>query len=79
MNSVNVWQSASQRSNCDFKPLVDHLSALEYSVKYDSKPEKGSQSLGKLMAFEPVEKIPTTNPYDDFALPDGVLASIPLP
>ena len=50
MNSVNVWQSASQRSNCDFKPLVDHFSALEYSVKYASKPEKGSQSLGKLMA-----------------------------
>ena len=25
------------------------------------------------------EKIPTTNPYDDFSLPDDVLASIPLP
>jgi hypothetical protein len=30
MNSVNLWQTASQRSNCDFKPLVDHHSALEY-------------------------------------------------
>ena len=49
-NSINQWQMASQRSNCDFKPLVDHYSALEYSVKYASKPEKGSQSMGKLMS-----------------------------
>ena len=33
----------------------------------------------QLEPFEPVEKIPTTNPYDDFALPDDVLVSIPLP
>ena len=33
----------------------------------------------QLEPFEPVEKIPTTKPYDDFALPDDVLASIPLP
>ena len=34
MNMINKYQTASQRSNCDFTPLVDHHSALEYSTKY---------------------------------------------
>ena len=49
MNSTNDWQVASQRSNTDFTPLIDHFSALEYSCKYATKAEKGSAGLGKLM------------------------------
>ena len=29
----NLWQAASQRANCDFSPLFDHHSAVEYSLK----------------------------------------------
>ena len=29
MNTVNAEQSAANRSNVDFKPLIDHFSAIE--------------------------------------------------
>ena len=29
MNTVNPEQSAANRSNVDFKPLIDHFSAIE--------------------------------------------------
>ena len=50
MNMVNTWQCASQRSNVDFRPLIDHIAAVEYSTKYASKPEKGSKALDGLIA-----------------------------
>ena len=50
MNMVNTWQCASQRSNVDFRPLIDHFAAVEYSTKYASKPEKGSKALDGLIA-----------------------------
>ena len=49
LNTINEWQVAAQRSNTDFTPLIDHHSALEYSCKYATKAEKGSDSMGKLM------------------------------
>ena len=30
-------QLSSQRSNVDFKPIVDHYSAVEYATKYATK------------------------------------------
>ena len=39
----NAELAASQRANVDFKPLIDHLSALEYATKYATKQEKGSK------------------------------------
>ena len=51
MNSTNPEQAASQRSNVDFKPLIDHFSALEYATKYATKQEKGSKAFDKMMAL----------------------------
>ena len=42
-NTTNAELAASQRANVDFKPLIDHLSALEYATKYATKQEKGSK------------------------------------
>lgn len=42
--------SPVQNANVDFKPLIDHYSALEYSTKYATKAEKGSKSFEKLLA-----------------------------
>ena len=42
-NTTNAVVAASQRANVDFKPLIDHLSALEYATKYATKQEKGSK------------------------------------
>ena len=50
VNMVNTWQTVSQRANCDFRPLIDHISAVEYAAKYASKAEKGSKALDKLVA-----------------------------
>ena len=50
MNMVNTWQVASQRANVEFRPLIDHFSAVEYATKYAPKPEKGSKVLEKLIA-----------------------------
>ena len=63
MNSVNPEQSASQRANTDFKPLIDHFSSLEYSTKsanYASKAEKGSKAFEKTIAdaFERTRHLP---------------------
>jgi hypothetical protein len=44
MNVQNLWQAASQGANCDFKPLIDHFSAVEYATKYATKAEKSSVS-----------------------------------
>ena len=33
LNSINPYQVLSQRSNCDFSPIIDHFSALEYMTK----------------------------------------------
>jgi hypothetical protein len=43
-------QVASQRANVDFRPLIDHISAVEYATKYASKAEKGSKALEKLIS-----------------------------
>ena len=43
-NTTNAVVAASQRANVDFKPLIDHFSALEYATKYATKQEKGSNS-----------------------------------
>lgn len=51
MNTTNAEQAASQRANVDFKPLIDHFSALEYATKYATKQEKGSKAFEKLMAL----------------------------
>ena len=50
MNTVNPEQSAANRSNVDFKPLIDHFSAIEYSTKYGTKAEKGSKPFDKLVS-----------------------------
>ena len=50
MNTTNAEQAASQRANVDFKPLIDHFSALEYATKYATKAEKGSKAFDKMMA-----------------------------
>lgn len=50
MNMVNTFQTISQRANCDFRPLIDHFSAVEYATKYASKAEKGSKALDKLVS-----------------------------
>ena len=34
MGKQNMWQLASQRSNVDFSPLIDHSCAIEYITKY---------------------------------------------
>ena len=31
MNTINTELSESQRSNVDFKPLIDHFSSVEYA------------------------------------------------
>ena len=33
LNTINPEQLAANRSNVDFKPLIDHFSAIEYSTK----------------------------------------------
>ena len=50
MNSVNTYQVFTQRSNCDFTPLVDHFSSVEYSTKYASKAEQGSKAYSAMFA-----------------------------
>ena len=50
MNTTNPEQAASQRANVDFKPLIDHFSALEYATKYATKQEKGSKAFDKMLA-----------------------------
>ena len=51
MNTVNPEQAASQRANVDFKPLIDHFSALEYATKYATKQEKGSKAFDSMLAL----------------------------
>ena len=51
MNTTNAEQAASQRANVDFKPLIDHFSALEYATKYATKQEKGSKPFDKMIAL----------------------------
>ena len=43
-------QPPSQRSNVDFKPIVDHYSAVEYATKYATKKEKGSKPFDRWCA-----------------------------
>ena len=43
-------QLSSQRSNVDFKPIVDHYSAVEYATKYATKKEKGSKPFDRWCA-----------------------------
>ena len=50
MNVTNPEQLSSQRSNVDFKPIVDHYSAVEYATKYATKKEKGSKAFDTLVA-----------------------------
>ena len=51
MNITNAEQAAYQRANVDFKPLIDHFSALEYATKYATKQEKGSKAFEKMVAL----------------------------
>ena len=51
MNTTNAEQAASQRANVDFKPLIDHFSALEYATKYATKQEKGRKPFDKMIAL----------------------------
>ena len=51
MNTTNAEQAASQRANVDFKPLIDHFSALEYATKYATKQERGSKAFDKMIAL----------------------------
>ena len=44
-SAAQLW-IVDQRSNVDFKPLIDHFSALEYATKQ----EKGSKAFDKMMA-----------------------------
>ena len=37
-SAAQLW-IVDQRSNVDFKPLIDHFSALEYATKYATKQE----------------------------------------
>ena len=39
MSFLNKCVQLSQRANVDFKPLIDHFSALEYATKYATKQE----------------------------------------
>ena len=39
MSFLNECVQLSQRANVDFKPLIDHFSALEYATKYATKQE----------------------------------------
>lgn len=45
LNTVNLWQMAAHRANVDFRPLFDHHTAIEYSTKYATKAEKGSNAM----------------------------------
>ena len=35
--------------NCDFSPLIDHYSAVEYATKYATKPETSSAAGGSAL------------------------------
>ena len=37
--AATTAQAALQRANVDFKPLIEHFSALEYATKYATKQE----------------------------------------
>lgn len=64
MNTVNLWQIAAHRANVDFRPLFDHHTAIEYSTKYATKAEKGSNAIEAVFAHA-VSR--ASNNYDDDA------------
>ena len=43
--------SDEQMANVDFKPLIDHFSALEYATKYATKQERGSKAFEKAVSL----------------------------
>ena len=47
---TNPEQSASQRANCDCKPLVGHYRAIQYVCKYATKMESASKTFNPSMA-----------------------------
>ena len=64
------------------KPSGDdvYISSGDAFVKVeDSTPGSATPPEGKRRRLEPVHEKPLPNPFDDFSLPDDVLASIPLP
>eukprot|EP00965_Chrysotila_dentata_P153840 5085184-Pleurochrysis_carterae.AAC.1 len=50
MNVINQYQSRSQSADVDFKPLIDHYTAMEHSTKYATKFEKASCVFERLIA-----------------------------
>ena len=50
LNTTNKHHVAMMRSNTDFRPLIDHYSAIEYATKYASKQEKGSMTFTQCVA-----------------------------
>ena len=64
------------------KPSGDdvYISSGDVFVKVeDSAPGSAAPPEGKRRRLEPVHEKTLPNPFDDFSLPDDVLASIPLP
>ena len=64
------------------KPSGDdvYISSGDAFVKVeDSTPGSAAPPEGKRRRLEPVHEKTLPNPFDDFSLPDDVLASIPLP
>eukprot|EP00965_Chrysotila_dentata_P217688 6190167-Pleurochrysis_carterae.AAC.1 len=60
MNLVNRYKSRSQRANVDFKPLIDHYTAMEYSTKYATMFEKARGVFERLVAdaFDRCKDVP---------------------
>ena len=46
--TINRLQFASQWANCDFSPIVDHVTSVEYVTKYASKPEVKSKVFAEI-------------------------------
>ena len=48
-------------------------------IKVEDSAPGSAPPIGKRQRLEPAHEKPLTNPFDDFFLPDDVLASMPLP
>ena len=49
MGTTNAYMARANRSNTDFKVLIDRISAIEYVTKYVSKSEKPSKPFNALL------------------------------